>query len=418
MSASRAWASALSLNRSRRAPPAAAARSIATTPTMAARTRTRARRRSVPRCREGLRMAHCSAARASPPFETAKCPSGKSFDYRLAGLRSMRTSPGSALRGFSPPCSSTRAASRRPTATGTPSIHTVLRPSLRFTNPVTWGARVGSWFAAATGDSPRRRRSSRSRSSGVVKSVPSSAAEAIAQARHAAAARQALGGTVRMLVLERDPLQRALGLDARLQRIGVGHVHAAHGAFVHGIEPARAALERVEEAQHVALVQGARLELHAAREHVHRLEHAPAGKRERALRGDLVVEDELVAHPQGVQQLDHVEAAFGLQHAPVDERAEDVRGLLEVVALAAGRFHAGARLAQAPGVVGAVALLLLAVPMASGHDADGREDRERERGPGKAHLAEPGGAEDLPHEADGLLSRITRSTKRASIDVD
>src|SRR5438067_2703677 len=174
--------------------------------------------------------------------------------------------------------------------TGEPSIHTVLRPSLLRTNPVT------AWRAMrATGvcGSPRRSRSSAARSSRVKKSVPkSSSAAAAGSAVHAAstAAAIALARTIHPLLAQRHPLERAVRLDARLQRVGRGDLDSPQRTAVDGEESLRRARECVDEADDVALVERARPELDAAREHVDRLEDPPAGERERALRRDLVVE--------------------------------------------------------------------------------------------------------------------------------
>src|SRR5262245_5810460 len=111
------------------------------------------------------------------------------------------------------------AASGAETFTGRPSIHTVLRPSLRRTYPVTAGlSLVGAADRGASG-SPRRSRSSRARSSGVLKSVPNSTPCAAVAARAVAAAASArLARAVATLLLEGDPFERAIGFDARLQR--------------------------------------------------------------------------------------------------------------------------------------------------------------------------------------------------------
>src|SRR5450432_2820631 len=309
------------------------------------------------------------------------------------------------------------AAGRR-TATGVPSIQTVLRPSLRRTNPVTAGCeRPPLSTAACVSGSPRRRRSRRSRSCGVVKSVPSAsrvaAAAGIAENAIAIAARILAGA--RMFFLEGDPLERAVGLDARLDGIGARAFDPPHCAAIDGIEALRISRERVDEAEEVALVERARLELHAAREHVHRVEHPAAGEQQRALRRDLVVERrDLVFRAQRVDQLHQVEAVLALQHAALDEGAEHVGGFLEAVTLAARAVQPRARFLEVAARIGAVELLLDGVPARARDDARAGEERESEEYPCHGERAAAFGAEELVHAGPGR-SRTMRSTKRGSM---
>src|SRR5688572_8174130 len=293
----------------------------------------------------------------------------------------------------------------------------VPRPSLRFTKPVSSLRRAGSFAvpaAVATG-SPRRRRSSRSRSSGVWKRRSSCAAPAVVASAHRARATSRSTRAAGILFLQGDPLEGALDLDPGLQRLGRGRLEAAQRAAVERKESLAAGGELLDEAEHVALVQSAHAQLHPAREHVDRREHAAAGELQRPLRRDLVVEcEELVARAQAVDELHHVEPAFALQQAAIDQRAEDVGGLAQVVALAARSFQARARLLEALACGDALACLVVEIPLAPQAEADGGRGGHGEQRPRAAQVAEPLGREYGLHAAP-RRSRRTRRTKRVSI---
>ena len=109
-------------------------------------------------------------------------------------------------------------------------------------------------------------------------------------------------------------------------------------------------------------MQGTQPQLHAAREHVDGGEDAPARQQQRPLGADLVVQaEQLVTRAQAVQQLHHVEPALGLQQSAPDQRAEDVGGLVQVVAFAPRRVQARLRLLQPLSRRSPLALVVLEV---------------------------------------------------------
>src|SRR5688500_16053977 len=139
------------------------------------------------------------------------------------------------------------------TGSGWPLIHTVLRPSLRRTNPVT---RALPSAGAGTSASPRRSRSRRARSSGEWNSDPSSVAPAAVAARKRARSR-ASGRAVATPLPQGDPFHGALGLDARLQLLRSLRFQAPQRAAVHRVEALPALRQGLDEREHVALVQSA-----------------------------------------------------------------------------------------------------------------------------------------------------------------
>src|SRR5262249_5756286 len=118
------------------------------------------------------------------------------------------------------------------------------------------------------------------------------------------------------LVLHRDPLQVALRLDARLQDTRRGGVDALEDAAVDRMEALVALTDRLDESEHVALMQRAHAKRHAAREDVHGGERAVSREREGTLRRDLVVDrEDVVSRPQAVHELDELQALLGLHEA-------------------------------------------------------------------------------------------------------
>src|SRR4029077_12116468 len=106
-------------------------------------------------------------------------------------------------------------------------------------------------------------RAGRARSSALRKSVRSAgwAAAAIPAARSTMARIPRLATRDPPLFAKRDPFERALRFDARLDRVG-GSLDPPDDALVHRIEALRRAREVVDEAEEVAFVQRAGAQLH------------------------------------------------------------------------------------------------------------------------------------------------------------